>query len=108
MSDPLSLSLCMQLVTDTMRGAVLAFAQRAPDNKNALNISFGDTGYATALARVFQRVRGLNIHNTVILNLLALISLHAFWTSRDNCTSLSYFLHLELAYYSSYATQKVF
>ena len=39
-----------------MRGAVLAFGQRAPHNKNAISIAFGDTGYSSTLARVFGRV----------------------------------------------------
>ena len=46
----------MQTVTSTMRGAVLGLGARAPSNSNAINISFGDSGYATALARVFKWV----------------------------------------------------
>ena len=40
-----------------MRGAVLGLGARAPSNSNAINISFGDSGYTTALARVFKWVR---------------------------------------------------
>ena len=40
-----------------MHGAVLAFGGHAPNNGCALSVSFGSTGYATALARVFQWVR---------------------------------------------------
>ena len=45
-----------QTVTNTMRGAVLGLGARAPSNSNAINISFGDSGYTTALARVFKWV----------------------------------------------------
>lgn len=40
-----------------MHGAVLAFGGHAPNNGCAISVSFGSTGYATALARVFQWVR---------------------------------------------------
>ena len=46
----------MQVVTDSMRGIVLGIGARAPCNMNAISLSFDDSGYATALARVFQWV----------------------------------------------------
>ena len=46
----------MQLVPRDMRGAVLGVGARAPRNDTAVNVSFGDPGYATALARVFNFV----------------------------------------------------
>ena len=52
----------VQVVTSAMRGAVLGIGARSPSNSNAINISFGDSGYATALARVFKRVRQLIWH----------------------------------------------
>ena len=39
-----------------MCGAVFGFAGLAPSNDNAISISFGDSGYTTALARVFKWV----------------------------------------------------
>lgn len=54
-----------------MRGAVLGFGARAPKNSNAINISFGDTGYATALARVFQWVSETRVNIVSIANLKA-------------------------------------
>ena len=39
-----------------MCGAILGFASLAPKNDNAISISFGDSGYALALARVFKWV----------------------------------------------------
>ncbi len=47
-----------------MRGAVIGFGQRAPHSKNAVSISFGDTGYAPALGRVFGRVSYENVLTT--------------------------------------------
>lgn len=43
-------------VPKTMCGAVLGCAALAPNNDNAINISFGDSGYTTALARIFKMV----------------------------------------------------
>ena len=42
-----------------MCGAVLGFATLAPMNDSAISLSFGDSGYTTALARVFKWVRSL-------------------------------------------------
>ena len=39
-----------------MRGTVLGIGARAPSNTNAISVSFDDSGYAAALARVFQWV----------------------------------------------------
>ena len=46
----------IQTLTSAMRGAILGLGARAPNNSNAMNISFGDSGYTTALARVFKWV----------------------------------------------------
>lgn len=42
-----------------MCGAVLGFAALAPMNDSAISLSFGDSGYTTALARVFKWVRSI-------------------------------------------------
>ena len=42
-----------------MCGAILGFAALAPKNDSAISLSFGDSGYTTALARVFKWVRSL-------------------------------------------------
>ncbi len=47
----------MQVLPDTMRGTVLGFAARAPCNEGAIDITFGNIGYAFTLARVFRWVR---------------------------------------------------
>lgn len=52
-----------------MRGAVLGLGARAPSNANAINISFGDSGYATALARVFTWVSPI-LQHIIFLTLL--------------------------------------
>lgn len=39
-----------------MRGTVLGFAARAPDNGSAIEVSFGIPSFATSLARVFKWV----------------------------------------------------
>ena len=49
-------ALCAQVLPGTMRGTVLGFSARAPDNSSAIEVSFGCPSYATALARVFQWV----------------------------------------------------
>ena len=49
--------LFLQHLPTAMHGAVLAFGARAPSNGGAISVSFGSTGYASALARVFRWVR---------------------------------------------------
>lgn len=50
------------MLTKSIRGTVVGFGQRAPNNKNALTISFGGFSYATALARVFSRVSAITMY----------------------------------------------
>ena len=54
-----SLQFLSQVVPNSMCGAVLGFAALAPTNDSAISLSFGDSGYTTALARVFKWVRSV-------------------------------------------------
>lgn len=55
MTSQLSSTL-LQIVPNSVRGAVLGFASRAPSNSGALSVSFGNSGIPLALARLFKRV----------------------------------------------------
>ena len=48
----------LQRLPDTIRGAILGFASRAPRNDVAIYITFGSTsrGIPLALTRIFQKV----------------------------------------------------
>ena len=45
-----------QVIPNSVRGAVLGFAARAPSNSGALSVSFGSSGIPLALGRLFKRV----------------------------------------------------
>ena len=47
-------STLLQIVPNSVRGAVLGFASRAPSNSGALSVSFGNSGIPLALARLFK------------------------------------------------------
>lgn len=52
------LLICMQILPDSIRGAVLGLTAYAPSNIGAIFVSFGSpsVGFANALGRVFDRV----------------------------------------------------
>jgi hypothetical protein len=96
----------MITVPNTVRGAVLGLGSFAPNNIGALYISFGQSGIALALSRVFQRVGSINFtkHKKEIdkedLGTAAdkLIDLQLFLTSHVSVTMPENILSLSLNY----------
>lgn len=48
----------VQMVPNTIRGAILGFAYHALSNSGALYVTFKKSGVPLALARVFEKVSG--------------------------------------------------